>query len=42
MAQANKEKAEMEEAIKHCTLPEEPDFNAINKVLIKARMEYYG
>lgn len=42
MEQANKEKAEMEEAIKHCTLPEEPDFNAINEVLIKARMEYYG
>jgi len=42
MAQANKEKAEMEEAIEHCTLPEKPNYDGINEVLIKARMEYYG
>jgi hypothetical protein len=42
MTQANKEKAEMEEAIEHCTLPEKPDYDGINEVLIKARMEYYG
>ena len=42
MAQANKEKAEMEEAIEKCTLPEHPDYEAINKVLINARLKYYG
>lgn len=42
MAQANKEKAEMEEAIEKCTLPEQPDYEAVNKVLINARLKYYG
>ena len=42
MAQANKEKAEMEEAIKNCTLPDMPDYAAVNEVLYKARLAYYG
>jgi len=42
MAQANKEKAEMEEAIKNCTLPDKPDYAAVNEVLYKARLAYYG
>jgi len=41
MAQANKEKEEMEEAIKHCTLPERPNYEMINKLLIEARLKYY-
>lgn len=42
MAQANKEKEEMEEAIKHCTLPDKPDYEVINNLLIEARLKYYG
>lgn len=42
MAQAEKEKAEMETAIATCTLPEKPDYEKINKLLIDARMKYYG
>jgi hypothetical protein len=41
MAQANKEKEEMEEAIKHCTLPDKPDYEVINNLLIEARLKYY-
>ena len=41
MAQANKEKAEMEEAIKNCKLPDKPDHDKINELLIRARMKFY-
>ena len=41
MAQANKEKAEMEAAIENCTLPDKPDYDKVNEVLIKARMDFY-
>ena len=41
MAQAAKEKEEMEEAIKNCKLPDKPNYLAINKLLIDARMKHY-
>lgn len=42
MEMAKKEKAEMEEAIKTCSLPDKPDYEGINKLLIEARKEFYG
>lgn len=33
---------QLEEAFKSTTLPEKPDFNAVNNLLIKIREEYYG
>ena len=42
VAGCDAEKAEMEEAIEKCTLPEQPDYEAVNKVLINARLKYYG
>lgn len=42
MAQAEKEKAEMEDAIATCKLPDKPDYDNINKLLTDARMKYYG
>ena len=41
MEQANKEKAEMEEAIKNCTLPDKPDYEQVNKLLTEARLKFY-
>lgn len=40
MAQLEKEKAEMEEAIKTCTLPDEVDSFTVNNLLIQARKRY--
>ena len=40
MAQLEKEKAEMEEAIKTCTLREVVDYEAVNELLIEARQRY--
>ncbi len=40
MEQLEKEKAEMEEAIKNCTLPETVDMEAVNNILIEARKKY--
>jgi hypothetical protein len=40
MEQLEKEKAEMEEAIKNCTLPETVDYGAVNNILIEARKKY--
>lgn len=40
MAQLETEKAEMEEAIKHCTLPDDVDVDQINEILIEARKKY--
>lgn len=42
IAQLEKEKAEMEEAIKTCTLPEKPNYDEINKLLIEARKKVYN
>ena len=42
MEQLEKEKAEMEEAIKTCTLPDTVDLEAVNKMLIEARTLVYG
>ena len=42
MEQLEKEKAEMEEAIKTCTLPETVNIDDVNDVLIEARMQLYG
>lgn len=39
--QLEKEKAEMEEAIKNCDLPEKVDYDAVNNILINARAELY-
>lgn len=41
MEQLEKEKAEMEEAIKACTLPDKPDYDKINELLVKCRKEIY-
>lgn len=41
MAQLEKEKLEMEEAIKSCTLPERVDFNKVNDLLYDVRLKYY-
>ena len=41
MAQAEKEKAEMEEAMKNCTLPDKVDLDRINSLLIEARIDRY-
>ena len=41
LAQANKEKDEMEAAIETCAFPDKPDYDKINEVLIKARMDFY-
>ena len=40
MEQLEKEKAEMEEAIKTCTLPDNVDMDAVNEILIEARKKY--
>lgn len=40
MSQLDKEKAEMEEAVKTCTLPETVDVEAVNELLIEARKKY--
>lgn len=40
MAQLEKEKAEMEEAIKTCTLPDVVDRDAVNDLLIGARIKF--
>ena len=42
MAQLEKEKAEMAEAIRTCTLRETVDAEAVNRMLIAARESYYG
>ena len=44
MAQLEHEKAEMEEAIATCTLPETVDMDAVNELLIESRKKYvfYG
>lgn len=42
MEQLEKEKAEMEDAIAKCTLPDNIDYNVINKLLIDARNQFYG
>ena len=42
MEQLEKEKAEMEEAIATCTLPEHVDYDAVNKLLISARTIIYS
>ena len=42
MEQLEKEKAEMEEAIATCTLPEHVDYDAVDKLLIAARSVIYG
>lgn len=42
IAQANKEKEEMNEAIKTCKLPDFPNYEAINKLLIDIRMKFYN
>lgn len=41
MEQLEKEKAEMEEAIKSCTLPDKVDIEVVNKMLIEARKSVY-
>ena len=41
MAQLEKEKLEMEEAIKSCTLPEKVDFDKVNGLLYDVRLKYY-
>ena len=41
MAQLEKEKLEMEEAIKSCTLPERVDFDKVNDLLCDVRLKYY-
>ena len=41
MAQLEKEKAEMEEAIKTCTLPDYVDIKMVNGLLIEAREQFY-
>jgi len=41
MEHLKKEKQEMEEAIKHSTLPDNSDFNAINRLLINIRENIY-
>ena len=41
MAQLEKEKFEMEEAIKSCTLPERVDFDKVNDLLYDVRLKYY-
>ena len=40
MAQLEQEKAEMEEAITACTLPETVDMDAVNELLIESRKKY--
>ena len=40
MDQLDKEKAEMEEAIKTCTLPDVVDYEAVNELLVEARKKY--
>ena len=42
MEQLEKEKAEMEDAIAKCALPNNIDYNVINKLLIDARNQFYG
>lgn len=41
MVQLEKEKLEMEEAIKSCTLPERVDFDKVNDLLYDVRLKYY-
>jgi hypothetical protein len=41
MAQLEKEKAEMEDAIKTCTLPDYVDIEKVNRMLIEARERVY-
>lgn len=41
IAQLEKEKDEMEEAIKSCSLPENPDYEKINELLLKCRKSIY-
>ena len=41
LAQAEKEKEEMEEAIKTSPLPDKVDLNKINQLLIEVRTKYY-
>lgn len=41
MVQLEKEKLEMEEAIKSCTLPERVDFDKVNNLLYDVRLKYY-
>jgi len=41
MEHLEKEKAEMEEAIKVCTLPDKPNYDKINELLVKCREEIY-
>ena len=41
IAQLEKEKLEMEEAIKSCTLPERVDFDKVNDLLYDVRLKYY-
>lgn len=41
MAMVNNEKAEMEEAIKNCTLREKVDYEAVNDLVISARKKLY-
>lgn len=41
MAQLEKEKLEMEEAIKSCTFPEKVDFDKVNDLLYDVRLKYY-
>ena len=41
ISQAEKEKMEMEDALKDCNLPEVIDFNMVNKLLIDARTSFY-
>lgn len=40
MEQLDKEKAEMEEAILTCTLPDTVDMEAVNKILVESREKY--
>ena len=42
MAQLEKEKAEFEEALKTCTLPEKVDIEKVNNLLKLCRSQYYG
>ena len=41
MTQLEREKLEMEEAIKSCTLPEKVDFDKVNDLLYDVRLKYY-
>ena len=41
MTQLEFEKKEMEEAIKTCTLPDKPDYDAVNELLINCRKDIY-